>query len=63
MHIHMYDYNTYIHTCIYICMCVTGTAPAESVSPSQPARSRHLDTLQRGVQWEGGAVDWGSIML
>ena len=22
----------------------------------------HLDTLQRGVQWEGGAVDGGSIM-
>ena len=21
-----------------------------------------LDTLQRGVQWMGGAVDWGSIM-
>ena len=21
-----------------------------------------LDTLQRGVQWEGGAVDWGSII-
>ena len=21
----------------------------------------HMDTLQRGVQWIGGAVDWGSI--
>ena len=21
-----------------------------------------LDTLQRGVQWMGGAVDWGSII-
>ena len=21
-----------------------------------------MDTLQRGVQWEGGAVDWGSII-
>ena len=21
-----------------------------------------LDTLQRGVQWMGDAVDWGSIM-
>ena len=21
-----------------------------------------LDTLQRGVQWIGGAVDWGSII-
>ena len=21
-----------------------------------------LDTLQRGVQWIGGAVDWGSIV-
>ena len=21
-----------------------------------------MDTLQRGVQWIGGAVDWGSII-
>ena len=25
-------------------------------------KSPTLDTLQRGVQWMGGAVDWGSII-
>ena len=25
-------------------------------------RAIDLDTLQRGVQWIGGAVDWGSII-
>ena len=31
--------------------------------PTIPACSRPtLDTLQRGVQWIGGAVDWGSII-
>ena len=25
-------------------------------------REPPLDTLQRGVQWIGGAVDWGSII-
>ena len=26
------------------------------------ARFPSVDTLQRGVQWIGGAVDWGSII-
>ena len=29
---------------------------------SGAATSPLLDTLHRGVQWIGGAVDWGSII-
>ena len=32
-------------------------APADG-----PEERRGLDIRQRGVQWEGGAVDWGSII-
>ena len=30
--------------------------------PELPNDMLLLDTLQRGVQWIGGAVDWGSII-
>ena len=35
--------------------------PDRSLTPAirQPPT---VDTLQRGVQWIGGAVDWGSII-
>ena len=36
---------------------------AEAIPDSRPPLRKHkLDTLQRGVQWMGGAADGGSIM-
>ena len=35
---------------------LNGKSTTRRVSKVAPA---HVDTLQRGVQWIGGAVDWG----
>ena len=64
----------YIH--IYYCMCIlscpgragaalaAAAAPPATVGPAGRLSSCFfsVDTLQRGVQWMGGAVDGGSIM-
>ena len=43
------------------------TAPRAAPAPGAEGSVKRrkglgMDTLQRGVQWIGGAVDWGSII-
>ena len=45
-----------IHIYIYICILHGG-----AVGHDEAAVAR-LGIHYRGLQWEGGAVDWGSIM-
>ena len=63
----------YIHTYAHICvLCIhdiySDPMSADRICPfpkRRPAAARcspTLDTLQRGVQWMGGAVDRGSII-
>ena len=52
----MYTININININIDIIIIISSSS---SSSSTEVAR---LDTLQRGVQWMGGAVDWGSII-
>ena len=71
MYVCIYIY-IYIHTYIYIYiyrereMYIYTHRPNDVPfgSLATPGRCPRplLDTLQRGVQWMGGAVDWGSII-
>ena len=62
----------YMYIYIYIYIYYNGDASRTTVvcdlgDRGLPGKLRSgkcagLDTLQRGVQWIGGAVDWGSII-
>ena len=53
---HTYSYSyTYTYTYTYTYMWPTAV---EQRAASQPVLGIHY----RGVHWEGGAVDWGSII-
>ena len=61
-----------INTCVYIYICVCiyiyiyiyiQVAGPRGKAELSMACFGFLDTLQRGVQWIGGAVDWGSIIV
>ena len=68
IHIHTYI-HTYIHTRIQVSMKFAylrlGRGMGMSVAAHTLGAARfsvRLDIRQRGVQWEGGAVDWCSII-
>ena len=69
-------YVTVYCTCICRMYVMHGLKPDQTIPTPNPEKLykyhsvakttetcfRMLDTLQRGVQWMGGAVDWGSII-
>ena len=57
MYVYMYT-NIYIFNYLHL---YTGLARWKPGAP-QVRGWRNMDALQRGVQWIGGAVDWGSII-
>ena len=71
IHIHIYTHMIYvlvwfmlsyhIIACCPMPCCTPAVSKSTMKSMMSTPEPNSLDTLQRGVQSEGGAVDWGSI--
>ena len=71
IYIYIYIY-VYVHACTHTyshthtrsmrMLCTTPGGLREELLQGVVVEAPPLDTLQRGVQWIGGAVDWGNIM-
>ena len=59
---HIYTHIIYIHTYTYSPETRAGAGQTRVLRDATTWVFSALDTQQRGVQWEGDAMDWDSII-